>query len=75
MSRTASTTVALPLPMTANLPPVSRLLVAAALTLATWENRRRTRIALQRLDQHRLADIGVTYRTALSESAKPFWLG
>lgn len=75
MSRTASTTVALPLPMTANLPPVSRLLVAAALTLATWEDRRRTRIALQRLDDQHLQDIGVSYRIATAEAAKPFWLG
>lgn len=73
MSRTASSTYALPLP--AALPPVSRLLVAAALMLAQWEDRRRTRLALNRLTERQLRDIGLTAHTAVSESAKPFWRG
>ena len=71
MSRTASSTYALPLP--AALPPVSRLLVAAALMLAQWEDRRRTRLALDRLTDQQLRDIGLTARSATFEAAKPFW--
>ncbi len=71
MSRTASSTYALST-LTA-LPPVSRLLVAAALMLAQWEDRRRTRLALDRLTDQQLRDIGLTARSAVSEAAKPFW--
>ena len=71
MSRTASTSLALP-PIAA-LPPVSRLLVATALMLARWETRRRSRIALERLSPHHLRDIGLTRTTAQNEVAKPFW--
>lgn len=73
MSRTASTTVALP-PLAA-LPPVSRLLVATALVLARWETRRRSRIALERLAPHHLHDIGLTRTAAQIEVSKPFWRG
>jgi uncharacterized protein YjiS (DUF1127 family) len=35
--------------------------------------RRRQRIALARLDDHLLRDIGVTQAVAAAEAAKPFW--
>jgi uncharacterized protein YjiS (DUF1127 family) len=35
--------------------------------------RRRTRRALSELDDRQLADVGLTRRQALLESAKPFW--
>ena len=45
--------------------------------LSAWLNvlamRRRTRRALSELDDRQLADVGLTRRQALLESAKPFW--
>lgn len=73
MSRTASTALALP-PLAA-LPPVSRLLVATALVLARWEDRRRSRLALERLSPQHLRDIGLTPAVAETEAARPFWRG
>ena len=64
-------TLALPAP--ASLPPLSRALVALALTLARWEDRRRTRAALSRLDAHLLRDTGLTPLVRDAECLKPFW--
>lgn len=55
------------------LPPASRLLVGLALMLAAWEDRRRTRAALARLDAHLLQDIGIGTDRATTECTKPFW--
>lgn len=55
------------------LPPLSRALVALALAVARWDDRRRTRRALSRLDRHILTDIGLSAPAALDECAKPFW--
>ncbi|AWB48560.1 hypothetical protein HYN69_08600 [Gemmobacter aquarius] len=57
----------------ASLPPLSRMLVSVALVLANWEDRRRTRTSLARLDDHLLQDIGLGADSAASEFAKPFW--
>lgn len=57
----------------AHLPPLSRMLVSVALTLAAWDNRRRSRAALGRLDSHLLQDIGLGPDRAASECTKPFW--
>jgi uncharacterized protein YjiS (DUF1127 family) len=57
----------------AHLPPLSRMLVSVALTLAAWDNRRRSRAALGRLDSHLLQDIGLGHDRAASECTKPFW--
>ncbi|NBE08639.1 DUF1127 domain-containing protein [Paragemmobacter ruber] len=64
-----------PLPhvLSAPLPPLSRLLVSVALTLADWEARRRGRRALARLDEHLLRDIGLGEDHAAREAAKAFW--
>ncbi|MBK8441644.1 MAG: DUF1127 domain-containing protein [Rhodobacter sp.] len=70
MPRTASAADILPL---TQLPPLSRLLVNLALTLARWDDRRRTRQALSRLDARLLGDIGLTTGTVDGESLKPFW--
>lgn len=61
------------LPQTASLPPVSRMLVSVALALAAWDDRRRTRASLARLDMHLLKDIGLGADRAAHECAKPFW--
>lgn len=57
----------------ASLPPLSRMLVTVALVLANWEDRRRTRTSLARLDDHLLQDIGLGTDRAAREIAKPFW--
>lgn len=56
-----------------HLPPVSRLLVAIALTLAKWEAQRRSRIALNHLDARLLTDIGLNSNDQFTESKKTFW--
>jgi len=45
--------------------------IAKALT--TWTTRRQMRIALARLEDHQLFDIGVDRQAALTEIRKPFW--
>lgn len=57
----------------AALPPLSRLLVALGLEIARWDDRRRTRAALRRLDRHLLRDIGLDPAHASHEGDKAFW--
>lgn len=42
-------------------------------TIASWVERSRQRRELATLDDHLLADIGLTRAQALRESDKPFW--
>lgn len=63
----------LPHALPAQMPPLSRLLVTVALTLAAWDSRHRGRRALARLDDHLLRDIGLNEGRAASEATKPFW--
>lgn len=55
------------------LPPLSRLLVTLALTVAAWELRHRTRKSLAQMSPERLTDIGSDPMTAQAEATKPFW--
>lgn len=57
------------------LPALSRAVVRAADTLATWQERRRQRRALETLPDHLLNDIGVSRADAGYEADKPFWQG
>lgn len=57
----------------ASLPPLSRLVLAAAVRVVTWEERHRTRKGLRRLAPHMLRDIGLDPMTAAQEAARPFW--
>lgn len=57
----------------ASLPPLSRLVLAAAVRVVTWENRQRTRKGLKRLDPHLLRDVGLDPITAEAESNRRFW--
>ena len=50
-----------------------RLVAAVARTMRGWIARRRQRLDLAVLDDHLLADIGVTRAAALREAGKPFW--
>ncbi|MEM9795717.1 MAG: DUF1127 domain-containing protein [Pseudomonadota bacterium] len=53
--------------------PMTAGLLHAALTLATWETRARTRAALKEVPAERLSDLGLTTAEVLHEVAKPFW--
>lgn len=57
------------------LPPLSRIAMAIALTVVAWETRRRTRLAIRRLESHLLRDIGLDPTEARTEAQKPFWQG
>ncbi len=57
----------------ASLPPLSRLVLAAAVRVVTWEARQRTRKDLQRLDGHLLRDVGIDPMTAEVEANRRFW--
>jgi len=46
---------------------------AALETIARWRARRAGRFALLELDDHLLADIGLTREQMLRETRKPFW--
>jgi uncharacterized protein YjiS (DUF1127 family) len=41
--------------------------------LAVWQERRRQRFTLARLDDRMLRDIGLTYSDVDNEISKPFW--
>ena len=57
----------------ASLPPLSRLVLAAAVRVITWETRQRTRKGLRRLDGHLLRDVGLDPLTAEAEANRRFW--
>ena len=56
------------------LTPTATLAVHFAVVLVSWAERRRSRIALSRLDDHMLDDIGVSRAQAQKEAQRPFWL-
>lgn len=57
----------------ASLPPFSRMVLRAAVVIATWETRYTTRKSLQKLDKHLLRDIGLDPLSASFEAQRPFW--
>lgn len=57
----------------ASLPPLSRLVLAAAIRVVTWETRQRSRKGLKRLDPRLLRDVGLDPMTAEAESRRTFW--
>lgn len=54
---------------------VGRAVVSATDTVATWQERRRQRRALEALPDHLLHDIGLSRADAGTEADKPFWRG
>jgi uncharacterized protein YjiS (DUF1127 family) len=52
------------------LPPI---LFGLIKTIAVWITRRRQRRALAQLDDHLLADVGLSREQARREAARPFW--
>ncbi|MEM8593029.1 MAG: DUF1127 domain-containing protein [Pseudomonadota bacterium] len=55
------------------IPPAAALLVMLALQITKWGQRHRSRIALNKLDDHMLRDIGLTPDQARFEADKRFW--
>lgn len=49
------------------------LITRIADTLNTWSQRSRQRKQLSKLDEHLLADIGVSFEDVWLEINKPFW--
>lgn len=56
------------------LPLLASVAVQVAVVLTRWEERRRTRKQLAKLESHLLDDIGVSPFQAKTEAKKPFWL-
>lgn len=56
-----------------SLPPFARMGFALTVVLLAWEERRQTRKALARLEDHMLRDIGLYPDEARTEAARPFW--
>lgn len=54
---------------------IGSALVALFDTVATWNERRRQRRALEALPDHLLQDIGLSRADAVTEADKPFWQG
>lgn len=52
---------------------VLQAVAAAFEQLAVWQERRRQRFTLARLDDRMLRDIGLTYADVEGEISKPFW--
>ncbi|MCT7376111.1 DUF1127 domain-containing protein [Chelativorans salis] len=53
--------------------PLRRLAAAALAAVLRIEERRRQRLHLSELDDHLLADIGLTRQAVRRECASPFW--
>lgn len=51
------------------------LLIKCIRQLSIYKHRRKSRLALLKLDDARLKDIGISRSDAEKESAKPFWVG
>lgn len=57
------------------LPLIAALAVRFAATVTKWEQNRRTRLNLSKLDDHLLRDVGLTRQAARDEAARRFWQG
>ena len=55
------------------LPVGAQVAVKVAVMLTAWATRRRTRLALSRLEPWQLRDVGLTPREANLESRRVFW--
>ena len=54
-------------------PVAAQIAVKFAVLVTTWATRRRTRLALSRLEPWMLEDVGLTPREADFESRRVFW--
>lgn len=55
------------------LPPGAQVLITMAVMVTKWDRHRRTRKALDGLEQHLLEDVGLTPEAAYNEARKSFW--
>jgi len=67
------TTAALAYLQTRPLTPFASIVLQFVVLCVAWSERRRTRRALSKLDDHMLEDIGLTQREAELEARRPFW--
>lgn len=67
-------TAATSLNATKALPSAAVLVKRLTVLLTTWDERRRTRLALQQMDPSLLRDVGLTDTLAAHEAKKPFWM-
>lgn len=56
------------------LPLIAALAVRFAVVVTKWEQRRRSRINLGRLDDRLLRDVGLTRYQAETETSRYFWM-
>lgn len=56
------------------LPLIAMLAVRFAASVTKWEQRRRSRVNLGRLDDRLLRDVGLTRHQANSETSRYFWM-
>ncbi|WP_233270315.1 DUF1127 domain-containing protein [Chachezhania sediminis] len=70
---TARTTMS-PMLGSARLPLTAVLAVKFATLVTEWHFRQRSRKMLSRLDDRMLEDIGVSYKQAMKEAKRPFWM-
>ncbi len=56
------------------LPLIAALAVRFAATVVTWEQRRRSRVNLGKLDDRLLRDVGLTRHRADAEVSRYFWM-
>ncbi|WP_428925162.1 DUF1127 domain-containing protein [Marinibacterium sp. SX1] len=74
MTRTLTTRTLSPLAAAPRLPLTALFAVKVAAVITLWDTRKRTRNDLARLEDHMLADIGVTRSEAQKEARRPFWM-
>ncbi|WP_171098928.1 MULTISPECIES: DUF1127 domain-containing protein [unclassified Ruegeria] len=74
MTRATHTPALMLLTDSPRLPLIAALAVQFAATVTKWEQRRRSRVNLGKLDDRLLRDVGLTPRQAYEQSRRYFWL-
>ena len=74
MTRTMHTPALMLLNDSPRLPLIAALAVRFAATVTKWEQRRRSRVNLGRLDDRMLKDVGLSRHQAHRETTRYFWM-
>ncbi len=74
MTRTMHTSALVLLNDSPRLPLIAALAVRFAATVTKWEQRRRSRVNLGRLDNRMLKDVGLSRHQAHRETTRYFWM-
>lgn len=56
-----------------HIPQLAVFLIWMANVITVWSHRRKSRIHLSQLEEHRLRDLGLTRHDVSTETDKPFW--